>query len=282
MKNPEVHNYLTRNDGLAVRLKNARGSMLASDLAERAGWNKSKVSKIEAGKQLPSEEDLDIWAELTGADTHLRDQWKGMLAEAQEFRSDFERRMRTGQKELQRQHGDLAESTTSYRFFENAVIPRYLQVAQYTRAVLREFFERHNIPDDVDEATAERQKSVALLYETHRSFAFLIDEHVLWSRRFPPDVMRPQLDRLVSVLGLRNVRLGIFPTLSRPTNTLSQNSFELFDDIGYAETYISDGYRMLIDEVTQYDRVLDRLWADAAEGDDARQLILNAIARLSD
>ena len=57
-----------------------------------------------------------------------------MLVEAQQFRSDYERRMRNGQSGIQQEYADLGESTTSFRFFENAVVPRYLQVPEYTRA----------------------------------------------------------------------------------------------------------------------------------------------------
>jgi transcriptional regulator with XRE-family HTH domain len=281
MKNPEVHDYLTRNDGLATRLRRARGAMTASELADRAGWNKSKVSKIESGKQLPSEEDLATWGSVTGADQRLVEQWRLMLVEAQSFRADFDQRMRNGQAPVQQEYSGLAESTTSFRFFETSVIPRYLQVAEYTRAVLEELFEQNNVPDDVDEATDERQRSSRYLYDSHRRFEFLLDEAVLRRRRFPPGIMRPQLDRLQSVIGLRNVRLGIYPSLSRPTKTLAQNSFELFDDIGYAETFISDGPRLLIDDVLKYDKILVRLWEDAVEGDEARRLINEIVADLS-
>lgn len=283
MKNPEVHDYLTRNDGLATRLKKARGEITMLDFAMQAGWKesgKSKVSKIESGRQLPSTDDLEVWAAITGVDDRLLAQWKVMLVEAESFRTDYQKRMRNGQKAVQQEYSDLAAATTHFRFFEAVVVPRYLQVREYTRAVLQEYHDDYGTTDDVDEATDERQASVRYLYDTTKRFEFLIDEHVLRSKRFSADIMRPQLDRLQSVIGLRHVRLGIYPSLSRPTRKLVRSGFELFDDVGYIETFLSDGPRLLIDDVVKLDKFFHQLWEDAVEGEGARKIIIDAIRAL--
>lgn len=283
MKNPDVNDHLTRNDGLATRLRKARGTLTMAEFAERAGWGpagKSKVSKIETGKQMPTSDDLVTWASIAGIDERLLEQWKAMLIEAEAFRADFQKRMRQGQRAVQQEYTDLAETTTHFRFFETCVVPRYLQVREYTVEVLREYHEDYGSIDDVEAAADERQASVRHLYDMTKRFDLLLDEPVLRTRRFSVDVMRHQLDRLQSVIGLRNVRLGIYPSLSRPVKRLSRSSFELFDDIGYIETALSDGPRLLIDDVTKLDGILKKLWTDAVEGDDARQLILDAIASL--
>lgn len=278
MNNPDIHHYLTSEDGLATRLKNARGAMPAKDLAAQTGWLPSKVSKIESGKQLPSKEDLDKWAELTGIDDELLGQLQAMLVEAKTLRVDYTQRMRAGQTAVQREYGDLAEVTQSFRFFETSYVPRYLQIRDYTRAVLLEHKQFSSV-DDVEEATTERQKSVGYL-TSDRQFELLINEPVLRYRAFPPEVMRAQLFHLAAAIGLRNVRFGIYPSLSRRVGRTPQNTFELFDDIGYVETWIKDGPKLLIDDVRQYDETLAKLWPDAAEGDEARELIYKAIADL--
>lgn len=279
MKNPKVHDYLTRNDGLATRLKRARGDMLAKDLAEAAGWLATKVSKIEAGKQLPSNADLAKWAEITGVDLALLGQWEAMLVEAQNFRHDFEIRMRDGQKGVQREYNDLIEECTSFRFFEMTYIPRFLQIPEYTQVVLEEQHKLHGGIDDVEAAVDERQQSVGYLYDTKRQFDLIIDEAVIRRRRILADVMRAQLDRLQSVIGLRNVRFGIIP-LDEPIDIFPQNSFELYGDVGYVETFYGDDPKLLIDVVNKYDRMMALLWDNAAEGDAARKLIVAAQNRL--
>jgi transcriptional regulator with XRE-family HTH domain len=278
MVDPEFTKHLTSEGGLANRLKAARGAMLARELAAATGWQPSKISKIEAGKQLPTPADLAEWAKHTGMDERLYEQLKVMLDEALALRIDYSQRYRHGQTGVQQEYNDLAQQTKSFRFFETAVVPRYLQVPEYTRALLQEFRPYASV-DDVDEATRERQKSVDYLY-TDRQFAFLLDEPVLRRKSVPPEVMHDQLDRLMAVIGRRNIRLGIYPSLSQRVQRTPINGFELFDDIGYSETWIGEGPRLLVDAVSKYDEVLDQLWQEAAEGDAARELINKAIAEL--
>src|SRR5690242_5742192 len=116
MKTPQVTELLTRQDGLATRLRAARGELPAKQLAETLGWHQSKVSRIEGGKQLPSGEELELWASVTGADTALLEQWRAMLAEAQQLRTTFDRRFRDGQQPVQNSYNQLIESVTTYRF----------------------------------------------------------------------------------------------------------------------------------------------------------------------
>lgn len=274
------------NQQLAERLKKARTDkgLTQTELAAHADWGdsgKTKVSKIESGRQLPSEADIDQWATATGLSGRLVKQLKAMLVEAEQLRTSYRKRMVKGQAPVQQEYTDLAETTTSFRFFETFVLPRYIQVPEYALAVLSEF-KRHASINDVEEAVNVRLSSIRFLYDPAKRFEFLINEPVIRSRRFPPEVMRPQLDRLLSVIGLRNVRFGIYPQISAPTRRLPVSSFELFDDIGFIETALGDGPKLLADDVERLDQDLAEFWADAFEGDDARALILDAINALPD
>jgi transcriptional regulator with XRE-family HTH domain len=52
---------------IALReMRNATG-MTGDELTQRLGWkSRSKVPKLENGRQMPSEDDLRQWAEATG------------------------------------------------------------------------------------------------------------------------------------------------------------------------------------------------------------------------
>lgn len=283
MTNPEVPP--THGTELGASLKKARGALTQTELAERAGWQKSgktKVSKIESGKQLPDNADIDAWAAATGASDRLRDQWKVLASQAEELRSNYNKRARHGQQPVQQAYSHLAEETTNFRFFEMAFIPRYLQLPEYSRAVLQEHHDKHGTVDDVEAATQERQASVRYLYDSSKTFVFLLDEPLLQKKRFPPSIMRPQLDRLMSVIGLSNVTLAIYPSLSRRVNSTTESSFELFDDIGYVENALEDSPRLLADDVARLEQLFDRYWQDAVVGDEARKLILHAASLHTD
>lgn len=281
MKDPQLQQHLTRADGLAVRLKDARAHMLAKDLASQAGWLASKVSKIEAGRQLPTEQDLISWATLTGTSGTVLDQWRAMLIEAQAVRSTYSRRLRGGQATVQSEYNSIIQAATHIREVATVFVPRYLQTPDYTRAVLGYFRDRFSTVDDVDEATAVRQAGNIVLYDTRRSFQFIIDEAVLRRHNLPPSIRRPQLDRLVSASGLRNVRLGIYP-LDRPSDMFLQNSFVLIDDTGFVETFTGNAPKLLADEVDRYDAILAELWVSALEGQDARRLMQDIADALPD
>lgn len=51
----------------ALRALRAGAGLSGARLAEMLAWQQSKVSKIEARKQLPSEDDITAWAGAVGA-----------------------------------------------------------------------------------------------------------------------------------------------------------------------------------------------------------------------
>ncbi|MFE9694613.1 Scr1 family TA system antitoxin-like transcriptional regulator [Micromonospora sp. NPDC005806] len=93
-----------------------------------------------------------------------------------------------------------------------------------------------------------------------------------------PEVMRGQLDRLQTVVGVPNIRFGILP-LGVPLATTPQNSFQMYDDVAIVETFVGETtYRD--DEAASYTRAIERLWQEAVTGEDARRLIVRAAQEL--
>lgn len=272
-------------DPLGAELRRARtdAGLSGEQLAERMGWapttGKSKISKIESGKQAPTAEEVTAWAQITGLGNRLRDQLIGMAAQA-EAANNYRKRAAGGQAAVQEEYTDLAETTVRFTFFETVFVPRYLQLPEYSRAVLQEHEDKHGSIGDIDGATQKRQASVRFLYDPAKTFTFLLDEPILRRRRFPTSIMRPQLDRLLSAVGLPNVTLAIYPSLSRPVGSSTESSFEIFDDIAYIETALDDSPKRLARDVEVLEGLFARYWQDAATGDDARQLILDAINAL--
>ncbi|GAB1639599.1 helix-turn-helix domain-containing protein [Krasilnikovia sp. MM14-A1259] len=278
MKTPQVTEMLTRHDGLATRLRTARGEMPAKKLAENLNWHQSKISRIEGGKQLPTSEELALWAAVTEAGEAQLEQWRAMLAEAQQLRSTFDRRFRDGQQPVQSAYNQLIESCTTFRFAEMVWIPRFLQTPDYTRAVLQLMHGKYGSVDDVAEAVATRQASVRFLYEPGRRFEFILHESILRSGWPTAEIMQGQLTLLQAAIGLPNVRLGIYP-LDVAVGQPMTGSFELYGDTCYVDIVIDDEKRTLADEVAKFNREMDVLWESAVEGDRARALINDALQR---
>lgn len=277
---------LTQPDGLATRLRamRAQAGLSGKDLADANGWAQSKVSRIETGQQLPSEGDLRAWA-VACRTPAAADELLAMRDEAQVWRATFRSRMRRGQAEVQQSYNALVDGANLIRHFETAYVPGLLQVPGYARRVLAEMIGLHSLDiDDVDEAVRLRMVRQQMLYDPAKQFEFLLAEPVLRWLLVPPPVMRSQLDRLQTVIGLERVRFGILP-MGVQLATTPQNSFQVYagsdaGTVAVAETFLgedfSDG-----DQAAAYGRALDLMWAEAAEGDDARALILRAARDLS-
>lgn len=273
---------------LAERLRAARGTLTATDLAEQAGWQVSKISKIEHGRQLPKDEDLDVWARLTGATQAERHDWGLLLQAAEGARRDLTSQVRAGQRVLQRRFNEVIAQTRHFKLFEATMMPRYLQLPAYTRAVLAESFDRLGKGGDIEEGVAERQASVPHLFDKTRRFEFIITESVLGWRFSTLDrpTHRAQLEHLLAMQkmfslpgAVGNVRFGIVP-LFRPIKWAPRNSFYIMDDRGAAEHWIGDNQFLLTDQVDQLNAIFENLWESACEGEQAAEIIQRAIEQL--
>ena len=273
-----IEDWLTQPDGLAARLRALRtqAGLSSKDLATTLGWQPSKASRLENGKQMPSEDDLRAWATGVGADQAVADQLVAQLGEAHAVHLDWKRRFRRGQAAVQRNYSDLLRDARVIRHFETAYIPGPLQTPEYARRVLAEMVDLHGSDaNDIDGAVTERLARQRYLYEPGRRFEFLISEAVLRYLLVPADVMRGQLDRLQSVIGMPNIWFGILP-FGVELPTAPQNSFQLYDDLAIVETFVGETTHTG-DEADAYKRAHESLSKHAATGEAARRLILASI-----
>lgn len=275
---------LTQPDGLATRLRAMRvqAGLSGKDLADANGWAQSKVSRIENGQQMPSADDISAWARACDAGRAVIDDLLAKRDDARVWRATFRSRMRHGQTEVQESYNELVRSAALVRHFETVYVPGLLQVPEYARCVLAEMIPLHNLAvNDLDEAVAKRMLRQQMLYDPAKRFEFLLAEPVLRWLICPPAVMRMQLDRLQTVIGLQRIRFGILP-MGTELATTPQNSFQIYagsETVAIAETFLGetthDG-----DQAAAYGRALDAMWLDAAEGETARDLIFRATASL--
>jgi transcriptional regulator with XRE-family HTH domain len=274
--NPIVTEWLTRPGGLAPRLRALRtdAGLIGTDLADRAGWHQSKVSRIENAKQLPSAADLRTWATLCGATDTDTAELLEMLGDVQAVHLDWKRRTSRGQAAVQASYNELVQDSKVIRHFETAVVPGLLQTPEYARCIAIEAASIHGTDDDPDQVVTTKLQRQHLLYDSTKQFEFLLAEPVLRWLPCPPNVMRGQLDRLQTVIGVPNVRLGVIP-LDVQLDTMPQNNFVLYDDVAHVETFVGESSHTG-DEAASYAAIMDRLWAMAVERDEARRLIIRA------
>jgi hypothetical protein len=171
---------------------------------------------------------------------------------------------------------ELYRSSRRVTSVEVSTIPGLAQIEGYARRVLAEMAANHQLDwddDDLALAVSARLRRQELLYDPSRSFGLLITEPVLGWAYCDPHIMAAQIDRLVTLSTMANVRLGVIPQTS-PAPTIVQHSFSVFDDLVIVETGAAEYHHHGDTPAAAYLDLLDRYWAAAVEGTAARDLLL--------
>lgn len=269
---------LNQPGGLAERLYRLRkssgltGEELAAGMGWPAGTGRTKVSKIEHGKQVPSAEDIRAWAAASGHPEQAGE-LLDLLADVQTVHTRWRRRLRGGHAAIQEDIGRRTQAAKRIRNAEITLIPGLLQTSGYARAIITQVSAVYGT-NDIDAAVQARMRRQDVIYDQSKVFEFVITETALRLLPCPPQVMLGQLDRLMS-LGLDNVTLGIIP-FGTELPLMPFNSFLLLDDDLTVETWASKDDEYAGDEATLHHRIFDRMMAESVTGDEARRLIAAA------
>lgn len=271
-----------QREALGARLRGFRkdaGYSSGRAFAAATGWQESKVSRIENGRQNASEDDIRLWCEKT----HTQDQINDLIATVrhiEELWLEWRRQLRFGAEPRQRQALQVYAKTKVFRIWHPTVVWGTLQTAEYAAAIFRQVVDHYEIPDDIDAAVAKRMERQQYLYKGNRIFNVLLAEQVLYTNVGGPDVMRGQLDRLLAVTSLPRMSLGLIPAQA-PMHIWPGNFFSMFDNkVVLVETYSAEFSVTQPREIALYAKAFDLLKKSAAYGQPASTLITKALAQL--
>jgi len=268
-------------EALGARLREIRkdAQLTGRTLATACDWHFTKISKLEHGTTMPSEQDISAWCRACSAEEQVPD----LIATVRAVESmyvEWQRHMRGGLKRSQEQSVPLYERTKHFRIYENTVIPGLFHTAEYAAAILRFWNEFLELPNDVDEAVAARMARQQILYTGKRRFSFVLEEQTLRTRVGDADVMAGQLDRLLAVMSLSRVSLGIIPATGE-RHCLAQGSFWIFDEERVEVENVSAGLDITQPrEIVVYAKAFTLLQESAVHGEAARELIHRALTVL--
>ena len=250
------------------------------DFAERLGWDPAKISRFETGKRTPSPADVQAWAEACGQPEAV-DELLAQLSILDELYATWRRQFRTGFAGRQRASLQVEAHTKLFRVFEPAMVPGLLQTPEYARHAFEVLAELYGFAGDVDEVVSLRMERQRVLYEPGHQFHFVILEATLRQSIVSGDVMRAQLDRLVSASTLKSVALGIVP-MSVQLPAVPSHGFWLFDDrLVQVETVSAELSVNEPEEIKMYATTF-RVFADIAYyGNQARTLLLDVQTSLA-
>ncbi|MEV1245065.1 helix-turn-helix transcriptional regulator [Nonomuraea sp. NPDC049750] len=269
-------------EALGGRLRELRrdAGLTGRALAALTGWQLSKISKIEHGKQTATEGDIRLWCRHCHGEEAVPD----LVAAVRNIESlwmEWRRALRTGTRQRQQRSLDLYEKTHTIRVYNPNMIWGTLQTAEYAETILRQLVGfLDDVPDDVDEGVAARMERQQYLYRGDRRFNVILGEQALYTNVGGPSVMRGQLDRLLAAISLPRLSLGIIPR-NVPYEIWPGPMFLMFDErMVMLETYSAELTVTEPREIALYGRAFALLQRSAVYGEPARQLITQALAEL--
>ncbi|MFJ5264323.1 helix-turn-helix domain-containing protein [Streptomyces sp. NPDC088387] len=255
-----------------LRVESPDGRLTGTELARRLGWPQSKVSKLENGRQTPTGEDLQAWAEAVGrpaAFGELHARLKGFESHIRSWR----RKLAAGHGPVQEEWNTLVAESRTLHVWDTFAVNGMLQTADYARSLFERYAEFRGTPRDAENAVRARMKRQEWLYRPGKQLCTLMWEGALRAHVCPPHVLAAQLDRLLGVVGMDTVHLGIVPwdaALDLPPG----NGFWILDDRlvtvedWHAALWLDDA-----ETIALYRRVWNTFAEAAVYGPEAQQVI---------
>ncbi|MFI9616769.1 helix-turn-helix domain-containing protein [Streptomyces sp. NPDC052023] len=264
---------------LGARLRSFRkdaGFQSGRAFAQATTWHESKVSRIEHGKQRPSEDDIRTWCAITGQDDQIGD-LIAIVRHVDELWLEWRRQLQAGAESRQHKAIPVYARTKVFRIWHPTVVWGTLQTTEYAAKVFEQVVSYYEIPNDSEAAVAKRLERQQYLYQGERIFNVLLGEQALYTNFGGPGVMKGQLDRLLAVMRLPRLSLGIVPR-SAPAAIWPGNSFSMFDDkLVLVETYSAELSVSQPREIDLYAKAFALLRQSAVYGKAVRDIIFTAI-----
>ncbi|MEU0583627.1 helix-turn-helix transcriptional regulator [Streptomyces sp. NPDC006132] len=275
--------FQTAREALGARLRELRAEagLEGKDIAHKLGWQTSKVSRLQNGKQTPTRADLTAWANAVGR-PDAEPELHGLLAglDLKQRHRSWRRQLAGGHRGRQEIAVRQTEHTTLIRGLEVSRIPGLFQTPEYARVIFDSNAEFRGIPPTTEAAVETRMRRQEALYDPEKTFRFLVCEAALYHRSCPVEVMAEQLDRLYNLVGQRRIELGILPFGTQLRRT-APHAFWIYDRrLVIVETISEELWLTGDDDVQLYERAWDWLAESAEYGTPARRLIGRARASL--
>ena len=266
-----------------MRAARREAGLTGTALAEKLNkpgqpWSQSKVSKIEAGRQMPTEEEVRAWADALGADpSRLMAIQERASWEYSVFRDAFEEE--DGAAALQRAYAAAESAATKVFSFHPTVVSGLCQTAAYATALMKLVggpVDHGASEDDVDRMIAARMRRGPILYEPGREVTVLIAEASLHARIGGSAVMRAQLEHIAGLATSAKATVGVIPLSEFPV--VVGHGWYQRDQVVTVEA--AGGDLEIADpvEVARYERWAEVLRSVALTGAEAAELC-SSIAR---
>ncbi|MGW1363503.1 helix-turn-helix domain-containing protein [Streptomyces chartreusis] len=266
---------------LGARLRELRteAGLTGKEFAAKVGWQQSKVSKLENGRQTATEADVETWVEAVARPDVGAELLNSLRTMETSYRS-WKRQLAAGHRAVQEGHLVQEQEAREILLFEPATIPGIFQTPEYARGVLTDVSARVGSPRDIEAGVQARMQRQAILYEPGRSIHALVWEAALHVLRCEPAAMAAQLERLTALVGSSTVTLGVIPLGARTTFSPKHGFWIMDQRVVVADTWNAELWLDSPDDVTYYAKLWQLMAEASVEGHQAHRLIMRARASL--
>ncbi|NEB39215.1 helix-turn-helix transcriptional regulator [Streptomyces sp. SID14515] len=236
-------------------------------LAQRCNMSQTKLSNVETGRVGPTLVDVELILralEATPAET------AEVMSLARLAQTEWQNKRTSRRRGLEKRQAELAgleSEATVLRYFLPAMVTGLLATPEYVSASLS------GSPGDKSVTVARKLERQAVLYDTTKSFTFLLTEQAVRWPVLHRAGMAVQVDRLTSLSHLPNVRIGLLPTDSA-TCRGPMNTFTVYDHrLTTVETFTGRIVFQDSRDTAEHLRVFETYERMALFGDVARNLL---------
>jgi hypothetical protein len=201
-----------RRRRLAAELRRLRGNRTGTEVSRAIGWSPTKISRAESGRESLPPPEVEKLLDYYSVTDPLRDQLLGLAEDATQ-RGWWEDYAGALAPEYVEYIGLEAEAA-SIADWQPDVIPGLLQTEAYTRQISIGYQSviTTTSPSVVEQMVRVRmRRQERLTREPVLHLSSVIDEAVLLRRMGGSEVMRAQLDHLITTSELPNVEVRILP-----------------------------------------------------------------------
>ncbi|MQS39358.1 helix-turn-helix domain-containing protein [Streptomyces katsurahamanus] len=236
-------------------------------LAQRVNMSQTKISNIEGGKSAPNLVDVELILRALDAPPALVARVAALArladTEWQGKRASWRRGLEKRQAEL----AGLEAEAMTLRYFLPAMVTGLLATPDYVRASLG------HSPVDISKTVAKKLERQAVLHDSAKQFTFLLTEQAVRWAMVPRAAMAAQIDHLISISHLPNVRIAVVP-LGVAVGRGPMNTFTVYDRrLVTVETFTGRMVFQDAKDVAEHLAVFDLYERHALFGDEVRNLL---------
>jgi transcriptional regulator with XRE-family HTH domain len=278
-----------RRHRLAAELRRLReqSGQSGPQIAAALGWSASKISRYELARTGLKPEDVGRLLDYYGVEASRRDELLALASEATR-KGWWEAYSDVLSDEYSGLIG-LEEEARSCLIWQIECVPGLLQTAEYARQINRGFQLVSATPPGAMERRVEvrMRRQQVLTHDPALELSVVLDESALLRQVADRQVMQAQLDHLLEVAGMPNVRILILPLHGR--RPIMVPSFVLLafgevHDAGLRDVVSTENMVGTVNiqgeaDTYPYRRAFDYLIESALSASDSRKLIADTAKR---